>query len=160
MTKLYVLVENAPIKIHVSIRQFNTANESQSRLKRNRSVDSKNRNRQIRKETKRKYDPNEDIITLKASYDIIDILVLEYTNHVYVIYEYKEISLNYVTNKIQWNKHEVSVDDLFEYNTTLNVINNNENQEPIKYSRQIENWQKWKNTHETKLNSLNKINVF
>jgi len=46
------------------------------------------------------------------------------------IYENKEISINYVTTGIQWNRHEINVDDIFAYNLALNVINDNEDQEP------------------------------
>jgi len=47
--------------------------------------------------------PNEDIKNLKEPSDIIDMLVPEETDQVPKIHENQEISINYVTNEIQWN---------------------------------------------------------
>jgi hypothetical protein len=49
----------------------------------------------------------------------------------------------------------------FANNIALNVINDNEDQEPrsIKECRQSENWPKWKDAIEAELNSLNKRKV-
>lgn len=57
---------------------------------------------------------------------------------------------------------EINVDDIFAYNIALNVINYSEDHEPrtIKDCKQNENWPKWKDVIEAKLNSLNKRNVF
>ena len=67
---------------------------------------------------------------MKEPSDIIDISVPEETDQVPEIYENKEISINYVTTEIQWNRHEINVDDIFANNIALNVINDNEDQEP------------------------------
>ena len=146
----------------VPIGQSKFANKSEPRLKRGRPVGSKDKNPRARKGAKTKDGPKENIETLKESSDIIDISVPEETDQVPEIHENKEISINYVTNGIQWNRLEINVDDIFAYNIALNVINDNEDQEPksIKECRQSENWPKWKDAIEAELNSLNKRKVF
>ncbi|KAK2436707.1 putative mitochondrial protein [Trifolium repens] len=162
VTKSYIPAANAPIKIDIPVGKSIIANESQPRLKRGRPVGSKDKNPRIRKGAKNKDDPSEDIETQKESSDIIDISVPEETDQVPENHENKEISINYVTNGIQWNRHEVNVDDVFAYNIALNVINDSEDLEPksIKDCRQSENWPKWKDAIEAELSSLSKRNVF
>jgi hypothetical protein len=84
----------------------------------------------VRKGAKRIDGTNEDIKTLNESSDIIDISVPEETDQVPDIQENKEISMNYVTSGIEWNRNNVNVDDVFTYNIALNIINNNEDHEP------------------------------
>jgi len=105
---------------------------------------------------------DQSVPNMKEPSDIIDISVPEETDQVPEIHENQEISINYVTNGIQWNRHEVNVDDIFAYNIALNVINDNEDRDPrsIKDCRQNENWPKWKDAIEAELNSLNKGKVF
>jgi hypothetical protein len=116
----------------------------------------------MRKGAKKKDGPSEDMKTLKESSDIIDISVPEETSQVPEIHENKEISINYVTSGIQWNRQKVNVDDAFAYHKALNVINDCEDHEPksIKDCRQSENWPKWKEAIEAELNSLHKRKVF
>jgi hypothetical protein len=146
VTKSYITTSNAPIKVDVTVGQSHIANESQSCLKCGMSVGSKDKNLQTRKGATKKDGPSEDVETLKESSDIIDISVPEETDYVPKIHENKEISINYVTNGIQWNRQEVNVDDAFTYHIALNVINDSEDHEPksIKDCRQSENGPKWK----------------
>jgi len=150
VTKSYIRAANAPIKIDVRVGQSNMANESQPRMKRGGPIGSKDKNPRVRKEAKSKDDPNEDMEIQKESHDIIDISVPEETDQVPEIHENKEISINYVTNGRQWNRREINVDDIFAYNIALNMINDNEDHEPmtIKDCKQSENWPKWKNAIE------------
>jgi hypothetical protein len=113
VTKSYIPAVNAPIKMDVPVGQSHIANESQPRLKRGRPVGSKDKNPRMRKGAKKKDGPSEDMETLKESSDIIDISVPEETSQVPEIHENKEISINYVTSGIQWNRQKVNVDDVF-----------------------------------------------
>ncbi|KAK2434187.1 putative mitochondrial protein [Trifolium repens] len=162
VTQSYIPAVNAPIKLDVPVGQPIVANESQPRLKRGRPVGSKDRNPRVRKGAKRIDGTNEDIKTLNESSDIIDISVPEETGQVPDIQENKEISMNYVTSGIEWNRNNVNVDDVFAYKIALDIINDNEDHEPrsIKDCRQSENWPKWKDAIEAKLNSLHKRQVF
>ncbi|KAK2376223.1 putative mitochondrial protein [Trifolium repens] len=162
VTKSYIPAVNAPIKLDVPVGQPIVANESQPRLKRGRPVGSKDRNPRVRKGAKRIDGINEDIKTLNESSDIIDISVPEETYQVPDIQENKEISMNYVTSGIEWNRNNVNVDDVFAYKIALDIINDNEDHEPrsIKDCRQSENWPKWKDAIEAELNSLHKRQVF
>jgi hypothetical protein len=146
----------------VPVGQSHIANESQPRLKRGRLVGSKDKNPRMRKGAKKKDGPSEDMEILKESSDIIDISVPEETSQVPEIHENKEISINYVTSGIQWNRQKVNVDDAFAYHIALDVINDCEDHEPksIKDCRQSENWPKWKEAIEAELNSLHKRKVF
>lgn len=109
-------------------------------------------------ELKRERWPSEDVETLKESSDIIEISVPKETDQVPEIHENKEISINYASHRIQWNRQRVNVDDAFAYHITLNVINDSDDHEPksIKYCRQSENWPKWKEAIEAELKSLYK----
>lgn len=77
---------------------------------------------------------------LKDPFDII-IYFGSKRSQVSKISENKEI-LYYVINGIHWNQNKVNVDNVFAYNVAINVINDNENQEPksIKGCRQRNNW--------------------
>jgi len=63
-------------------------------------------------------------------FEIINDLVPE-ESQVPEIVENDEISINYVINKIIWNQNKVNVDKTFAYNITMNVMSDNEDQEPI-----------------------------
>ena len=92
VTKSYIPVVNAPIKMDVPVGISHIANKSQPRMKRDRPVGSKEKNPRARKWAKRKDGPNEDIVS-----DIINISVLEETDQVPGIHENQEISINYTT---------------------------------------------------------------
>ena len=61
------------------------------------------------------------------SFDIINDLFLE-EPQVPKIVQNDEISINYVMNHIIWNQNKVNIDEIFTYNITMNVMNDNENQ--------------------------------
>lgn len=65
VTKSYLLVANAPIKMDVPVGQSNIIDESQSRMKHGKPFGSKDKNTQTRKGAKTKGDPSENIKTLK-----------------------------------------------------------------------------------------------
>ena len=52
-------------------------------------------------------------------------------NQVHEIRENEEISINYVVTGEQWNQNEIIVDDIFAYRIAQNVINENEDLEPM-----------------------------
>ncbi|AES72275.2 hypothetical protein MTR_3g087960 [Medicago truncatula] len=77
LTKSYMPTANAPIKMDVTIGQSHISNKSQPRLKRGRSVGSKDKNPRTRKGAKKKDGTSEDVETLKESSGIIEISVPE-----------------------------------------------------------------------------------
>jgi hypothetical protein len=71
VTKSYISVVNAPIKMDATVGQSHIANESQPRLKRGRPVSFKDKNPCTRKGAKMKDDPSDDDIeTLKEFSEI------------------------------------------------------------------------------------------
>ena len=44
--------------------------------------------------------------------------------------ENEEISINYIMSRKVWNRDKIDVDDIFAYNIALNVMENEEDQEP------------------------------
>ena len=63
---------------------------------------------------------------------------------------------------IEWNRHEIEVDDIFAFKIALDAINDDEDQEPksVKECAQRNDWPKWKDATEVELNSLTKREVF
>ncbi|KAL0368450.1 UNVERIFIED_CONTAM: Retrovirus-related Pol polyprotein from transposon TNT 1-94 [Sesamum calycinum] len=142
------------------VGQAKIANEPKTRLKQGRPIGSKNKNPRKRKGAIDQDGQIKDT-TLEESPGINNVLVLEETQ-VLEIHENEEISINYALNGICWNRNEVIVDDIFVYNVALNVIHNNEDHEPksIQECRQRNDWPKWKDAIEAKLNSLAQRKVF
>ena len=83
--------------------------------------------------------------------------------HTWIGYnESDEISINYVSTRKRWNRKEQVIDNIFAYAIALDVIKESEDIEPnsIEQCRQINDWPKWKETIQAKLNSLAKCEVF
>jgi len=66
----------------------------------------------------------------KDSFNIVIDLVLE-EPWVPKIVENDKKSINYVMNHIIWNQNEVNIDETFVYNIAMNVMSDNEDQEPM-----------------------------
>ncbi|GJW23274.1 retrovirus-related pol polyprotein from transposon TNT 1-94 [Tanacetum coccineum] len=76
--------------------------------------------------------------------------------------ENEEISINYIMSRKVWNRNEIDVDDIFAYNVALEVMENDEDQEPksMQECRYRNDWPKWKDAIEAELKSLEKRKVF
>lgn len=161
VTKSYVPAANTPIKIDVPVGQSKVANESEAKMKRGRPIGSKDKNPRKRKRNKKEDGRIEDIEVPEESSDIIDISISKETQ-VPEIIENTEISINYVMDGIQWNRHEIEVDDIFAFKIALESINDDEDQEPksVKECAQRNDWPKWKDAMKAELNSLEKREVF
>ncbi|GJZ38346.1 hypothetical protein Tco_0584537 [Tanacetum coccineum] len=95
---------NAPVKIDVPKEHSEIANESKALLK---HVEVKE--------------------TLEgSSIRTLDMTVLEEPQ----VPKNKEISINYVMSRKIWNRNEIDFDDTFAYNVALEVMGNDEDQEP------------------------------
>ena len=46
-------------------------------------------------------------------------------------FENNEISINYIMNGIRWDQNKVNVDDIFAYKIAFDVMNDDEDHEPI-----------------------------
>jgi hypothetical protein len=157
VTKSYVPAANAPLKIDVPEGQSSVANKSDARLKRGRPAGSKDKNPRKRKGEKNQ----NDVIAQEEQHDIIENGVPEETQ-VPEISKNDEISINYVMNGVRWDRNKVNIDDVFAYNTALDVLNDDDDHEPksVKECNQRNDWPKWKEAIEAELKSLEKRNVF
>ncbi|CAM8895100.1 unnamed protein product [Rhodiola kirilowii] len=72
--------------------------------------------------------------------------------------ENQEISINYASTGIIWNRNE-NIDDIFSYNVATDIMNeNNGDPEPLSITdcKSQPDWIEWKKAVETELDSLNK----
>ncbi|KAJ9548209.1 hypothetical protein OSB04_020752 [Centaurea solstitialis] len=141
VTKSHVPAANAPIKIDVPEGQNNMNNESRARLKRGRPLGSQDKNPRKKKGANNQNGHIEVNETPRESpEETLDMLVPEEPQ----VPENEEISINYNMSRKVWNRDKTDVDDTFAYNVALNVMDNEEDQEP----------------KSTELNSLTKWEVF
>ena len=84
------------------------------------------------------------------------------TNEEIQVPDNEEISTNYVMSGIKWNRNKIDVDEIFACNVAVDVMDENEDQEPnsIEECTQSDNWPKWKEAIEAELKSLAKREVF
>ena len=132
VTKSYIPVINALIKIDVIVGQINTTNESKACMKRGRPIGSKDKTPRKIKGAKNQDSQIDDTVTLEESVGkspVITNISVPKETHVPEICENEEISINYDINDTKWNQNEVNVDNIFAYNIAFNVINN-EDHEP------------------------------
>jgi len=115
----------------------------------------------MRKRKKRQDSLIERVKVPKDSFDIINDSVPE-EPQVPEIVENDEISINYVMNHKIWNRNKVNIDEVFAYNVAKDVISDNEDQEPmtIEDCRQRNDWPKWKDAIQARLDSLAKRKLF
>lgn len=162
VTKSHIPDVNAPAQIEVPIGQSVkiVANESKARQKRGRPIGSKNKNPQKRKEVNKQV----EIIEQKNIHEHIDIANHKTPEDVQIPENNKndEISISYVSTKKIWNRSEIVVDNIFSYNISFDIINENEDFEPnsIEECRRINDWPKWKEAIHAELNSLAKREIF
>ncbi|CAH9090012.1 unnamed protein product [Cuscuta epithymum] len=73
-----------------------------------------------------------------------------------------EISINYVSNGIQWNRNDIDVNDIFSYAIATDIMNEHDDNEPksIDECRRRNDWPKWNEAIQVELKSLEKRNVF
>ncbi|KAJ9542696.1 hypothetical protein OSB04_029202 [Centaurea solstitialis] len=127
VTKSHVPAANAPIEIDVPEGQNNMSNESRAGLKRGRPLGSKDKNPRKKKGANNQNDHIEVNEKPRVSpEETLDMLVPEEPQ----VPENEEISINYNMSRKVWNRDKTDVDDTFAYNVALNVIENEEDQEP------------------------------
>ncbi|GKB23158.1 retrovirus-related pol polyprotein from transposon TNT 1-94 [Tanacetum coccineum] len=159
VTKSHIPAVNAPVKICVHEGQPTIGSESKARLKRGRPVGSKDKNPR-----KKKGANNQDgILEVKetpegSQEETLDMTILKESQ----VPENDEISINYNMSRKVWNRNEINVDDIFTYNVALEVMENDDDQEPksVQECRKRNDWPKWKDAIDTELNSLAKREVF
>ncbi|KAJ9539329.1 hypothetical protein OSB04_032062 [Centaurea solstitialis] len=159
VTKSHVPAANAPIKIDVPEGQNDMSNESRARLKRGRPLGSKDKNPRKKKGANNQNGHIEVNETPSESpEETLDMLVPEEPQ----VPENEKISINYNMSRKVWNRDKTDVDDTFAYNVALNVMENEEDQEPksVDECMHRKDWPKWKDAMQTELNSLTKREVF
>ncbi|CAM8919718.1 unnamed protein product [Rhodiola kirilowii] len=148
VTKSHIQAVNAPVQIEIPREKSeNKVNhEITTRPKRGRPPGSKNKN------------PRKIIATDRRNDSVIEEQIpVELQDH-----ENQEISINYASTGIRWNRNE-DIDDIFSYNVATDIMNeNNGDPEPrsITDCKSRPDWIEWKNAVETELDSLNKRKVF
>ncbi|KAJ9561391.1 hypothetical protein OSB04_006551 [Centaurea solstitialis] len=127
VTKSHVPAANAPIKIDVPEGQDNMSNESRARQKRGRPLGSNDKNPRKKKGANNQDGHIEVNETPRESpEETLDMMVPEEPQ----VLENEEISINYSMSRKVWNRDKTDVDDMFAYNVALNVMENEEDQEP------------------------------
>ena len=156
VTKSHVPAMNAPSRVDVPIGHHENTNESKARLKRGRPIGSKDKNPRKRKGAVNQDGPIEDKLP-----NIADISAQE-QHQVPEHIENNEISINYVLDGKQWNRNTVNIDEIFAYNSALNVIDENEDHEPksMNACKKRKDWPKWNDAVKAELHSLEKRKVF
>ncbi|KAI3716045.1 hypothetical protein L6452_23090 [Arctium lappa] len=143
LTKSHVPAANAPVKIDIPKGQDNLSKESRARQKRGRPIGSKDKNPRKKRGANSQDGQNEVRETPEDSpEETLDMMVPEEPQ----VPENEEISINYIMSRKVWNRNKTDVDDIFAYNIALNVIENEEDQEP-KYVNECmhrKDWPKWK----------------
>ncbi|CAM8910135.1 unnamed protein product [Rhodiola kirilowii] len=148
VTKSHIPAVNAPVQIEIPREKSeNKVNhEITTRPKRGRPHGSKNKNPRKIIATDRR---NDSVIEEQIPVELQD-------------QENQEISINYASTGIIWNRNE-DIDDIFSYNVATDIMNeNNGDPEPrsITDCKSRPDWIEWKNAVETELDSLNKRKVF
>ena len=73
-----------------------------------------------------------------------------------------EISINYVSMRIQWNRKDVIIDEIFAYSVAAEIVVEDDDFEPKTVEECLcrKDWPKWREAIQTKLKSLKKQKVF
>ncbi|CAM8902209.1 unnamed protein product [Rhodiola kirilowii] len=148
VTKSHIPAVNAPVQIEIpKEKSENKVNhEIKTRPKRGRPPGSKNKN------------PCKIIATDRRDDSVMEEQIpVELQDQ-----ENQEISINYASTGIIWNRNE-DIDDIFSYNMATDIMNeNNGDPEPrsITDCKSRPDWIEWKKAVETELDSLNKRKVF
>ncbi|KAL0533448.1 hypothetical protein IC582_030288 [Cucumis melo] len=159
MTKSYIPAANAPSRIEIPTQKVDTINESTLRQKRGRPMGSKDKNPRKRKVTNSQ---NDLIDNRNIQKKIMDTTSGKNVEETQVYEDNNEISINYTMTGKRWNRINVVVDNIFEYNVAHNIIHENEDYEPKSVDEccNRKDWPKWKGAIQTELNSLTKHEVF
>nr|GFA09637.1 putative RNA-directed DNA polymerase [Tanacetum cinerariifolium] len=75
----------------------------------------------------------------------------------------KEMSINYSQTNILWDRNEIGyIDEIFSYSVACDIMGGDDAPEPksVIDCQNQPDWDKWKDTMQAELNSLNKRNVF
>ena len=69
------------------------------------------------------------------------------------VHNNEEISINYTHKGKIWDRNTALIDDAFPFQVAMDIISNDENQEPqnINECRRRNDWLKWKETIQTEL---------
>ena len=73
-----------------------------------------------------------------------------------------EISVNYLHTRKKWDRNNIVINNIFAFQVASNIIRNDEDPEPwnIEECQHRNDWPKWKEVIQAKLNSLTKWLVF
>ena len=156
MIKSHIPAANAPIRINIPKGQNQTANESKARLKRGRPIGSKDKNPRKRKGAEIGIDKTEEIITNEESPEE----TLDMTQKEIQVPDNEEISISYVMSGIKWNRKQIDVDDIFECNVAVDVMDEDHEPTSIEECTQRSDWPKWNEAIDAELKSLAKREVF
>jgi hypothetical protein len=172
VTKSYIPAENVAARIEIPLDN----SKCDIRQKRGRPIGSKDKNPRKKREHDKKVGITEVINTseeINSSENNIDDKRVEDMNEQITPVEVQvpdnveniennEISINYVSTGKRWNRNKTIIDKKFAYAIAIDIINENEDQEPktIEECRHRKDWPKWRDAIQAELHSLEKREVF
>ena len=138
------------------------SNEPKPRLKRGRPIGFKDTILRKRKSVISM--TPEEHITVKPQVDVApaEALVKELSLNDVPVHNNEEISINYIHEGKIWDRNTTHINDAFSLQVAMNIIRNDEDQEPqnVNEYRQRNDLLKWKEAIKTELRSLAKREVF
>ena len=122
VTKSYIPAENIPTRIEIPMGKlkYSVANEPKPQLKRGQPIDSKDTIPRKKKSVKFNA-PEEHTKFVKG---LNDELITPAEESI------EEISINYIHKGKIWDRNTTLIDDAFSFQVTMDIISNDEDQEP------------------------------
>ena len=162
VTKSHIPAANIPMRIEIPTGKLQSSmiNEPKPRLKRERPIGSKDTIPRKRKSVISM--TPEEHITVKPQVDEqvapAEAPVKELSLNDVPVHNNEEISINYIHEGRIWNRNTTHINNVFSFQVAMNIIRNDEDQEPqnVNECRHRNDWLKWKEAVKTELRSLAK----
>ena len=157
VTKSHIPAAN--VLARVDITEGQKAFESKTRSKRGRPIGSKDITPRKRRTNGKQNDHEESNIENQILEEIQNEQIAPEEVQVP---ENNEISISYVHRGEKWDRNNFDVNNIFAFQVTLDIIQNDDDQEPQNTNecRQRNDWPKWREAMQTELHSLIKRDVF
>ena len=157
VTKSHIPAANVPARVDITEGQ--KAFESKTRSKRGRPIGSKDITPRKRRTNGKQNNHEESNIENQIPEEIQnEQIALEEVQ----VPENNEISISYVHRGEKWDRNNFDVNNIFAFQVTLDIIQNDDDPEPQNTNecRQRNDWPKWREAMQTELHSLIKRDVF
>ena len=155
VTKSHIPTVNIPTRIEIPTGKLQSimSNEPKPRLKRGRSIGSKDTIPRKRKSSI--YMTPKEHITVKPQVNEqvapAEALVKELSLNDVPVHNNEEISINYIHEGRIWDRNTTHINDAFSFQVAMDIIKNDEDQKPqnVNECRHRNNWLKWKEAIKT-----------